>query len=56
MTLTKEQLCKALAEDYADRANRGGLPYEAAYDRYIERCKQRSLEDLKHQYKVAGLK
>ena len=55
MTLTKEKLCEALALDYADRASRGGLNYEAAYERYISRCTERTLKDLQHQYKVQGL-
>ena len=56
MKLTKEQLCEALALDYADRASKGGLNYNDAYERYISRCQQRSLKELEQQYKVQGLK
>ena len=55
MKLTKEQLWEALALDYADRASKGGLNYDDAYERYISRCKQRPLEELEQQYKVQGL-
>lgn len=56
MPLTKEQLCEALALDYADRANRRGANYEDSYDQYILRCNKRPLEELQSQYKVQGLK
>ena len=55
MKLTKEQLCEALALDYADRASRGGLNYDDAYERYMSRCQQRALKELEQQYKVQGL-
>lgn len=55
MKLTKEQLCEALALDYADRASKGGLNYDDAYERYMSRCQQRPLEELEQQYKVQGL-
>ena len=35
MQLTKEQLCEALALDYADKASRGGLNYDDAYRQYM---------------------
>ena len=56
MQLTKEQLCEALALDYADKASRGGLNYEDAYKQYMTRCVNRSLKELEQQYKVQGLK
>ena len=56
MPLTKEQLCEALALDYADRASKRGANYEASYDQYIFRCNKRTLEDLQHQHKVQNLK
>ena len=56
MELTKEQLCEALSLDYADRASRGGINYNDAYDRYLSRCQERDLKDLKEQYKVQSLK
>lgn len=55
MDLTKEQLCEKLAEDYADRANKGGTNYDDAYNHYLERCLKRDTSDLSMQYVVAGL-
>jgi len=56
MTLTKEQLCEALALDYADRASKRGAHYEDSYNHYLKRCHSRKLDDLIKQYKVQGLK
>jgi hypothetical protein len=56
MTLTKEQLCEILALDYADRASKRGASYDASYTHYLERCRNRKLDDLIKQYKVQGLK
>ena len=55
MTLTKEQLCEILTLDYADRASKRGANYEASYNHYLERCRNRKLDDLIDQYKVQGL-
>lgn len=54
--LTKEELCEALAEDYADRAANSGTNYDAAYTHYLTRCLARKTSDLMKQYKVQGLK
>jgi hypothetical protein len=56
MKLTKEQLCEALAQDYANRAYRGGASYDTSYDHYLERCRNRKTDELINQYKVQGLK
>tara|TARA_R100000544_G_scaffold37021_1_gene26798 strand:+ start:838 stop:1008 length:171 start_codon:yes stop_codon:yes gene_type:complete len=56
MQLTKEQLCEALALDYADKASRGGLNYDDAYRQYMTRCVNRPLKDLQDQHKLQGLK
>ena len=56
MKLTKEQLCEALAQDYATRASRGGAPYAISYNHYLERCYKRKTDELITQYKVQGLK
>jgi hypothetical protein len=53
--LTKEELCEALAEDYADRAARGGSTYDAAYQHYLERCLKRKEQELMDQYRIQGL-
>jgi len=53
--LTKEELCTALAEDYADRSAKGGANYDAAYKHYLTRCLARKTVDLMKQYKVQGL-
>jgi hypothetical protein len=56
MKLTKEQLCEALALDYADRASKRGAHYEDSYVHYLERCRNRKTDELIKQYKVQGLK
>ena len=56
MTLTKDQLCEALAQDYANRASRGGAHYATSYTHYLERCYKRKTDELIKQYKVQGLK
>jgi hypothetical protein len=53
--LTKEELCEALAEDYADRAARNGANYETSFAHYLKRCLARRTKDLMDQYKVQGL-
>ncbi len=44
-----------LAEDYADRAAKGGANYDDAYKHYLVRCLNRDTEDLESQVKVQGL-
>jgi hypothetical protein len=56
MSLTKEKLCEALAQDYANRASRGGADYASSYNHYLERCYNRQMTELVNQYKVQGLK
>ncbi len=53
--LSREELCEALAEDYADRAAKGGNDYTKSYVHYLERCLLRKTTDLLQQYKVQGL-
>ena len=53
--LTKDELCEALAEDYADRASHGSKEYDEAYQHYLSRCLARKTIDLMKQYKVQGL-
>lgn len=53
--MTKNEACEKLAEDYADRASRGGMKYTDAYDQYFKRCLSRELKDLLDQVKVQGL-
>jgi len=43
--LTKDELCEALAEDYADRASRGSKEYDEAYQHYLSRCLARKTID-----------
>jgi len=53
--LTKEELCEALAEDYADRAAKNGASYDESYNHYLGRCLARKTLDLMKQYKIQGL-
>mgnify|MGYP003959695141 FL=1 len=53
--MNKKSLCEALSEDYADKVARAGGNYDDAYNHYLERCKNRSEQDLLDQYKTAGL-
>lgn len=53
--ITKEELCEALAEDYADRAAKNGASYDESYMHYLNRCLARKTKDLLEQYKVQGL-
>jgi hypothetical protein len=54
--MTKTEICTELANDYADRASRGGANYDDAFEHYLGRCLKRETEELKKQYKVQGLK
>lgn len=53
--MDKIQICETLAQDYADRAAKGGANYDDAYEHYLARCLNRDEEDLKSQYKTQGL-
>jgi len=53
--ITKEELCEALAEDYADRAARNGTNYDESFKHYLERCLKRKEKDLMEQYRAQGL-
>lgn len=53
--MTKKELCKKLAEDYADRVARVGSNYNDAYKHYLERCLKRKEKELMEQYKIQGL-
>jgi len=53
--LTKDELCEALAEDYADRAAKNGANYDVSYSHYLKRCLTRRTSELMGQYKVQGL-
>jgi len=54
--MTTTEMCIKLAEDYADRAAKGGANYDDAYDHYLLRCLNRDEEELQSQLKVQGLK
>jgi len=53
--MNKEEICITLAEDYADRATKGGANYDESYQHYLSRCLNRNEDDLKSQLKVQGL-
>jgi len=53
--MNKDEICEALAEDYADKVAKTGGSYNDAYNHYLERCMKRTEEDLEHQYNVQGL-
>jgi hypothetical protein len=53
--ITKEELCEALAEDYADRAAKNGANYETSFAHYLKRCLARRTVELMQQYKAQGL-
>ena len=53
--MTKEDMCEALAEDYADRVARVGSDYDDAYEHYLARCRTREASELKSQLISAGL-
>ena len=46
MTVEKLEMCKVLAEDYADRASNRGMDYKKSYESYMERSQKRSFQDL----------
>jgi hypothetical protein len=50
--MNKTEICIKLAEDYADRASKGGANYEESYDHYLARCLNRDEKDLKSQFKI----
>ncbi len=54
---TKQQLCEALAIDYAYRAKPAlGVDFADAYQYYLDRCMFREYDDVLHQYKQGPLK
>jgi len=53
--ITKEELCEALAEDYADKAASKGRNYNDSYTHYLKRCLARETTELMNQYKTQGL-
>ena len=53
--MTKKELCRKLAEDYADRVAKIGRDYDDAYNLYLERCKKRKERELLEQYKAQGM-
>jgi len=54
--MNKTDICIKLAEDYADRATKGGSNYDDAYEHYLQRCLNRDEKELQQQFKVQGLK
>jgi len=44
-----------LAEDYAERASSGGKNYKESFDHYLQRCLNRTTDNLVSQYKIQGL-
>jgi len=53
--MTTTEMCIKLAEDYADRATKGGANYDDAYEHYLTRCLNRDEKELKQQVDVQGL-
>ncbi len=53
--MNKQELCEALAEDYADKVANTGGNYEDAFNHYLKRCMKREEKDLEHQFNVQGL-
>lgn len=53
--MDKEEMSVRLAEDYAEKAASKGRDYNDSYDHYLQRCLQRTTENLVQQYKVQGL-
>ena len=53
--MNKQEICEALAEDYADRVANTGGNYDDAFNHYLERCKKRDEKDLLDQLRAAGL-
>ncbi len=54
---TKEELCIALAKDWAYRAKPVlGVTFDDAYDTYLARCSFREYDDVLHQYNQGPLK
>ena len=53
--MTRGEMCEKLAEDYAKRATILRLSFEEAYNKYIERLKKRSDEEILQQFTVANL-
>lgn len=53
---TKEELCEALAVDYALRAQFVlKLDYKKSYDTYMKRSAFRDYDDILHQYNQSSL-
>ena len=46
MTVEKLEMCKVLAEDYADRASNRGMDYKKSYESYMEWSQKRSFQEL----------
>ena len=52
--MTRVELCEAVAKDYAKRAS-VIMDFDEAYNKYIERLKKRSDEEILEQFTVANL-
>jgi len=55
MEISREEIVTKLSQDYAKRAKILNLKFEDAYDKYVERCKIRSYDNLLWQFTCANL-
>ena len=55
MEISREEIVTKLSQDYAKRARILNLKFEDAYDKYVERCKIRSYDNLLWQFTCANL-
>ena len=53
--MTRGEMCEKLAEDYAKRATILKFSFEEAFNKYSERLKKRSDEEILQQFTVANL-
>jgi hypothetical protein len=55
MEISREEIVQKLSEDYGKRAKILNLKFQDAYDKYTERCKLRTYDNLLWQFTCANL-
>ena len=55
MEISREEIVQKLSEDYGKRAKILNLKFQDAYDKYAERCKLRTYDNLLWQFTCANL-
>ena len=55
MEISREEIVHMLSEDYGKRAKILNIKFQDGYDKYVERCKIRTYDNLLWQFTCANL-